>query len=280
MVESVKENGIIIPVIIRPLGDEIYEILSGHNRIQAAKIVGLETVPAIIREDLSDDEALLIVTETNLIQRSFTDLTHSERAVTLAMHHEAIKRQGKRTDIINEIENLLKNDENISNNEDFETFVPLEQKLNSREDTAQNYGLSSSSVARYLRINQLTDELKKRLDNGELTVRTAVDISYLPTEKQESLNSLLNNDVYKLDMKKSAQLRESSKSDKMSPQFIEDILSGIAIKKKNRASLPVQSLKIKGKILSKYFKPEDKPEEIEAELIEALEFFRAHKNAE
>ena len=277
MVESVKANGIIVPVIVRPLDEENYEILSGHNRIEAAKIVGLDTVPAIIREDLSNDEALLIVTETNLIQRSFTDLSHSERAVTLSMHHEAIKRQGKRTDIINEIENLLKNDKNLSSNADFATSDPVGQKLNSREKTAQNYGLGSTSVARYLRINQLTDELKARLDNGEFTVRTAVDISYLPTEEQNNLNTLLNKEVYKLDMKKATQLRELSERDKLSTQIIEDILSGVAFKKKNRGSLPVQSLRIGGKKLSKYFNSEQKPEEIEAELFEALEFFREHK---
>ena len=277
MVESVKENGIIIPIIIRPIDDEKYEILSGHNRVESAKIIGLETAPAIIRENLSDDEALLIVTETNLIQRSFADLSHSERAAALTVNHEAVKSQGKRTDLINEIENLLKNGRNISKDADIETSAQVARKLESREKIAQKYGLSKDAVARYLRINKLTDTLKTRLDNGEFGIVPAVDISYLPTEEQERLNTLLNKEVYKLDMKKAAQLREWSANDKLSSKSIEAILSGVALKKKNRGSLPVQSLKIGGKKLSKYFNSEQKPEEIEAELFEALEFFREHK---
>ena len=278
MISSIRENGVIIPIIVRSIDDKKYEILSGHNRVEAAKTAGLEVVPAVIREDLSDDEALLIVTETNLIQRSFADLAHSERAAALAARHETFKNQGRRTDIINEIENLLKTPENISNNADFKTFDQVGQKLSSREKTAQDYGLGGTSVARYLRINKLTAPLKNRLDNGEFGIVSAVDISYLQTEEQENLNGLLNNEAYRLNMKKAELLRELSEGAKLTSQDIEDILSGVAIKKRKRASLPVQSFKIKGKVLSKYFKPEQKPEDIEAEIIEALEFFREHKN--
>lgn len=277
MVASIKENGIIMPIIVRPIDDEKYEILSGHNRIEAAKAVGLEEAPAIIREDLTDDEALLIVTETNLRQRGFESLSHSEKAVVLTSHHEAIKNQGRRTDLINEIEILLNNDANISNNATSESFDQVGQKINSRSNVAQDYGLGSSSVARYLRINQLILPLKNRLDNGELGIVPAVDLSYLSYEEQDSLNEILKNSDYKLDMKKSKLLRISSKDNKLTSQMVKDILSGVATKKKNRASLPVQSIKIKGKILSKYFKPEQKPKEIEAQIIEAIEFFMKHK---
>jgi len=162
MVESIKASGIIMPIIVRPFDSDIYEILSGHNRFEAAKSVGLSNIPAIIREDLSDEEALLIVTETNLIQRSFADLSHSERAAALTVHHEAVKKQGKRTDLINEIENLLKNGDNISSNAGSETSAPLVPKLQAREKTAQNYSLNRGTVTRYLRIHQLTQKLKER----------------------------------------------------------------------------------------------------------------------
>ena len=88
----------------------------------------------------------MIVTETNLIQRSFADLSHSERAVTLAMHHEAIKHQGKRTDLINEIENLLKNPENISNNAENQTFPQVGEKLNNVVKLGEEYGLSKNLI--------------------------------------------------------------------------------------------------------------------------------------
>ena len=96
MVESIKEYGVITPLIVRPKEDGKYEILSGHNRANSAKIAGLTKVPVVIKEDLTDEEAMLIVTETNLIQRSFSELTHSEKARILTERHDAIKEQGRR----------------------------------------------------------------------------------------------------------------------------------------------------------------------------------------
>lgn len=110
MVKSIKEFGVIVPIIIRPIGTE-YEILSGHNRVNAAKKAGLLKVPVIIKDSLQDDEAMLIVTKTNLMQRSFSDMLHSERATALQQHHKALASQGKRTDILKEIETYLKADE-------------------------------------------------------------------------------------------------------------------------------------------------------------------------
>ena len=83
MVTSIKELGVILPVVVRPKDNDNYEILSGHNRVNAAKIAGLEKVPTVIKEGLSDEEANLIVTETNLLQRSFADLSYSESRVQL-----------------------------------------------------------------------------------------------------------------------------------------------------------------------------------------------------
>jgi ParB family chromosome partitioning protein len=280
MVESIKANGIIMPIILRPLDDDIYEILSGHNRVEAAKVAGLEIVPVIIRENLSDDEALLIVTETNLIQRSFTDLSHSERATSLTVHHEAVKNQGKRTDLINEIENLLKNSENISNDVAFLTSAQFVPKLEAREKTAQNYGLNRGTVTRYLRIhNNLSNLFNDMLDSGQIPFIAAVEISYLSNEHQSDLAKILSdNPELKIDIKKAELIRGFSEENKLNLKVIKDILSGIAVKKKNRASLPVQSLKIGGKKLSKYFKPEHTPEEIQAELFRALEYYRAREN--
>ena len=276
MCESIKENGILTPVIIRPADAGEYEILSGHNRTEAARAVGLEVVPAIIRDNLTDADAMLIVTETNLIQRSFTDLSHSERAVTLAMHHEAVKRQGKRTDLINEIENLLKNDENLSNNADFETSAQVVQKLSSRDKTANDYGLDRGAVARYLRINKLTDPLKMRLDNKEFGIVPAVEISYLSDEEQDSLNMLLDSPIYKVDMKKAAQLRECSAKKTLNTDDIEEILAGLAKKKKSNSN-KIPNITLKSKVLSAFYTPQDKPDEIEKEIITALKFYRENK---
>jgi ParB family chromosome partitioning protein len=218
---------------------------------------------------------MLIVTETNLIQRSFADLSHSERAVTLSMHHEAIKRQGKRTDLINEIENLLKNDGNPSNNADFVTSSQLANKSTTMYKVGQEYGLSKDSVARYLRINKLIIPLKKRLDSGEFGIVPAVEISYLSIDEQDKLNMLLDTPMYKLDMKKAAQLREFSEKKELTVNDIEEILAGAA-KKKSNINKP-QKFTLKPKILSEFFKPQDKPDEIEREIVTALKFYRDNK---
>ncbi|NLP00031.1 MAG: ParB N-terminal domain-containing protein, partial [Clostridiaceae bacterium] len=101
LVDSIREIGVILPVVVRPIKDGDYEILSGHNRVNAARIAGLDIVPAIIKEGLTEEEANLIVTETNLLQRSFSDLSHSERAIALKRHYDNIKEQSKKAQLKN-----------------------------------------------------------------------------------------------------------------------------------------------------------------------------------
>lgn len=279
MCESIKENGVLVPIIVRLLEDDsdIYEILSGHNRMKAAKAIGLEFIPAIIRDGLTDEEAMLIVTETNLIQRSFSDLSHSERAITLSSHHEAIKSQGKRTDRIKEIENLLKNHLNISENGDNQTFSQVGKKLNNVVKLGEDYGLSKNSIARYLRINKLIDALKIRLDNGEFGIVPAVEISYLSKEEQTTLNNILDENKYKVDIKKAEMLRDFSKNKKLTSDKTEKILSE-NLSKKQKSKSPA-SFKIKYNLYIKYFKENMKQDEVESIIDKALEkYFKDENN--
>jgi ParB family chromosome partitioning protein len=118
-------------------------------------LAGLKKVPVIVKHDLDEEEAKLIVTETNLVQRSFADLSHSERAVALHMHLEALKvsngGQGRRTDLLNEIENLA----NPNGNNESGTSAQVVPKMQSREVTAERYGLNRMNVTRYVRLNSL-----------------------------------------------------------------------------------------------------------------------------
>ena len=174
MVESIKEHGVLNPVIVRKMHYG-YEMLSGHNRQNAAKLAGLKEIPAIVKEGLSEAEAYVYVIETNLMQRSFTDLQISEKAAVLAERYDKVMSQGKRNDILAEIEKL-KGDGITSGHSD--------QKLWSRDGLASEYGLSSSSVARLLRVNQLISEIKAMLDAGEMQLLAAVQLSYLPEAGQ------------------------------------------------------------------------------------------------
>jgi len=110
MVESIKIHGVIQPIIVRPYSfiEGKYEILAGHNRVAASKAAGFKDIDAFIRKGLTDDEAMFIVTETNLIQRSFADLKHSERAAVLAAQYKLMKKTpGYRSDLMNEIKELI-----------------------------------------------------------------------------------------------------------------------------------------------------------------------------
>jgi ParB family chromosome partitioning protein len=277
LVRSVKELGVIVPIIVR-LKDKprnLYEILSGHNRVNAARLAELDSVPVIIKEGLTDEEAMLIVTETNLIQRSFADLTHSEKAIALKTHMDAIKAQGKRTDIINEINSLLKADEYC----DMRTPALKVPKLGSREMTALKYGLNRMTVTRYVKLNDLMPELLSRVDNGEIGLYPAVSLSYLTTDEQTELNSTLESTSYKVDMKKAEVLRRLSAEKKLTGEKMTAILSGELNKKPKPQTPP--PLKIKHKVYSKHFAKDITQKEMEEIIDKALtEYFNNHKKEE
>ena len=213
MVKSIKENGVLLPIIVRPIEDEKFEILSGHNRVTAVKEAGLTEIPAIVRDDLSNEEARLIVTETNLIQRSFADLRHSEKAAVLGVHYSALKQSGRHAELIKEVEEILS---------------PVGTSTNTIRGISGDYGLSKNTVARYLRINELIDELKARL-NGDgvgdkLSVRTAVSLSYLRKDEQEIVEKLLAGSLYHIDMRKATELRKVSGERELTKSDISRIL--------------------------------------------------------
>jgi len=167
MVESIKENGIITPIVARPIHDEKYEIISGHNRVNAAKLAGLSTVPCIIK-DIDDATAELEMIETNLRQR--TKLLPSEKAFAFKMRMEALKKQGKRSDILSE-----KWLEQTSES----TLCQFGTKLNSAEEIAENSDENTRNIFRYLRLTFLISNLLECIDNNELSLLAGVELSYL-----------------------------------------------------------------------------------------------------
>lgn len=282
MVESIKEHGVITPLIVRPLEDNKYEILSGHNRANAGKIAGLEKVPVVIKEGLTDEEAMLIVTETNLIQRSFSELSHSEKARILTERHNAIKEQGRRIDLgknlslekqrkinlINEIENLS-NTDGLHQNSDFGQFG---QNENTREKVANKYDLSPRNVARYLRIDTLIAELKYRLDIGEIPFMAGVDLSFLKEDEQEMVESILDDFGFKVDLRKSDVLKTLSKGRNFNYNKAHEILSGKYFDKPKASNKkPKFSSKFTKNIIEKYVTEERSLREVEKIAEELLE---------
>lgn len=266
MVRSIKELGIIVPVIVRKKGDN-YEILSGHNRVNAAKVAGLNKVPVSIKENIDDEEAILIVTETNLMQRSFSDMLFSERAAALSEHHKALTSQGKRTDLLKEIETMLKADEMKGK----ETSRLLGEKLTSADETGRSFNLSGRTVSRYLRICHLIKELKDRLDIEEIPFFAAVELSYLKEDEQNIIEDILTENKFRIDLKKSQALRDYSEKNKLDGETANSILSG-ELNKKAKPNKPA-TIKLKPKLISKYFKPEVKQPEIEEIIDKALKLY-------
>ena len=243
MVESLKENGVLSPIIVQPI-DNGYEILIGHNRWNASKIAGLPTVPAIIKEGLSEEDAEMYVIESNLIQRGFDNLKISEQAAVIAQRHNEMFSQGKRNDIIRELK--------ILNGEEDSTSRPVGEKLDTDDAISEQYGLSSRNVSRLVRINKLIDELKVFIDNGTLAIRSGVEISFLSEDTQHIVAEQAED--FKIDMKIAKQLRSSAdENGDIDTATIIRIITGTAeIKPK-----PV-SVKISNDIYSKYFTPDMK----------------------
>jgi ParB family chromosome partitioning protein len=270
MVKSIGDFGIIQPIIVRPYktDDKLFEILAGHNRWNVAIYLKLPEVPVNIMDGLNDEEAMLIVTETNLMQRSFADLSHSERALVLAKHHEALKSQGKRVDLIEEIKILLYADE-IS---DEETFRHSGEKLNSDTKTGMEYGLSGRSVSRYLRINKLNEDLKKMLDEERVSFLAGVELSYLSEDNQIYLVDILNNSKYKIDTKVACKLRQLQKLGKLNESTMEKVLPG-EVNAPPKVTNILKGVKLKPKVIKKYFNEKQTEKEVEEIIDKALDYY-------
>lgn len=175
MVESIKEHGILTTVIVRKMHYG-YEMLAGHNRQNAGKLAGLKEIPAIVKENLPDNEAYVYVIETNLMQRSFTDLSVSEKAAVLAERYDKVLYQRKRDEIITELKELECGSDKGGHD------VHLSKN---RDSLGDEYGLPGRHVARLMRVNQTIPEIKELLDKGEMQLTAAVQLSYLPEQGQK-----------------------------------------------------------------------------------------------
>ena len=292
MIESIEANGILIPLLVRPLpttdnSEQHYEVLAGHNRLESGKIAGLSEVPCIIKEGLTDEEAHLIVTESNLVQRSFSDLSHSERAEALATHYNAIKHQGKRTDLIREVEALINGEitdnSEIAHDSEDETNTLTGNK--SIEVTGEKYGLSRNSVARYIRLNDLIPEIKEYLDSEELSIRAGVALSYLNKKRQQIVYENMQKWQKCPSMKQAEELKrlnakytaDTEMGDEAFPLHCTDLLLGLNAYAKEQKPQKTIKLNLKRSEVQSYFKEDDTEETIQETILEALQFFHQHR---
>lgn len=239
-VQSIREHGILLPLIARPMPDGKYEIVSGHRRSHAGKLAGLETVPVIVRE-LDDDAAVILMVDSNL-QRE--NILPSERAFAFKMKLEAMKHQGQRADL---------------------TSGQVGQKLKwSVAMVANQSGDSIKQVQRYIRLTELLPELLDLVDERKLAFNSAVEVSYLNPEEQGWLAETIDSEQSTPSLSQAQRLKRFSQDGKLTEDMVLAIMS--EQKKPETERVVLQSRQI-----SQYFSPSATPKEMETSILSMLD---------
>ena len=274
LVESISENGVLVPAIVRKIEPDEngfeYEMLAGHNRQNAASLAHRE-LPCIVKENLSDHDAWIYVIETNVLQRSFSEMLPSEKAAVLALRYSKMICQGRRNDIIEELKRLENPDEIREN----KTCGIDCHKSRSRDVVGAEYNLKGRAVANYLRINELSVALKIRIDDGEFTIAAAVQLSYLEQAEQQMVEAVLSESEYKVNESKAVLLREYT--GKLTPERTGQILSGEFSRKPKKST--AAAFKVRPAIYKKYFTASITQKEFDSIVDEALALYFARKEA-
>lgn len=245
LVESIKERGIITPVMLRQKPDGRYEIVSGHRRTKACELAGLTTVKAEIKE-LSRDEAIILMVESNL-QR--TTILPSEKAFSYKMRLEAMNRQGQRTDL---------------------TSRPVVEKLDSAESVGTAQGDSGRQVQRYIRLTHLIEPLLDLVDSGKIAFRPAVELSYLTEGEQNSLLDSINSEQSTPSLAQALKMKEFSQNGRLNADVILSIMCEQKPNQKEKISFQSERLK---PFIPKNFTAK----QAEDYVIKALEYYHRYQ---
>ena len=242
MVESVKEHGVLMPALVRPKPEGGYEMVAGHRRKMASELAGKENMPCLVR-NLSDDEAVLIMVDSNL-QRE--EVLPSEKAFAYKMKLEAMKRQGRRTDL---------------------TSVPVEPKFRSNAELAKNSEDSITQIKRYIRLTELVLPILDMVDEGKIAMRPAVELSYLSKEQQEQLYDAMKMEDCTPSHAQAIKMRQFSEKGTLNP----DVILSIMIEEKPNQA---EQFKMPKKRIEKYFPKGTPSKKMEETIIRALELLR------
>ena len=252
LVESIKVNGVLSPVLIRPTGMDTYEMISGHRRLHAAQLAGLTAIPSIIRE-MTDDEAVIAMVDAN-IQRE--ELLPSEKGYAFKMKLEAIKHQGERADLT-----CAQNGHKYDG-------------MKSRDVVAESAGVSKNQVSRYIRLTELIPDLLEYVDLKRIPVTSGVEISYLDKEIQKWLFEYIrDNGLVK--PKQIALLREACKTGIMTEGKLIAILND-----SQPGRTPSTKNLISEKKLRKYFPANYTEEDMRSVIVKLLEQWSQGKESE
>lgn len=249
MVDSVKEYGVMTPAIVRPRRDGGYEIVAGHRRCHASQRAGVDTMPCIVRE-LDDDTAIILMVDSNC-QREH--ILPSEKAKAYQMKLEAIKRQGRRSDL---------------------TSGQVVQKL-SVEKVANESGDGYKTVQRFIRLNNLSPDLMQLVDDGRLKTTPAVELSYLTPEEQEEFLSYMEEEGCTPSLSQAQKLKAASKESVLTKDTIHEIMSARSPSVKPREP----QLTIAVSKVERYFPKGFTSDQMQNLIVKLLEnYYRSHQH--
>ena len=245
LIESVQQHGVITPIIVRQKEDGRYETAAGHRRRMASEINGLSTIPAEVRE-MTRDEAIIIMCESNL-QRS--KILPSEKAYSYKMRLEAMKRQGRRTDL---------------------TSAPVEPKLRSNEELAQKSDDSRAQIQRYIRLTNLTPALLDMVDEGRIAFRPAVELSYLTEPEQADLLETISYEDATPSLAQAIKMKEFSREGRLNADVILSIMCEQKPNQKEKITFHTEKLR-------PYLPKNINPKQTEEYILKALEYYQRYR---
>ena len=239
LMESIKEYGVIVPILVRPNpieGEAKYEIVSGHRRFEACKRLGIEDIPAIVR-NLDDDEAILVMVDSNLHREQ---LLPSEKAFAYKMKFDALKRQGARSDLTSE---------------------QVAPKL-STEIIAEQENTSKDTIKRYIRLTKLIKPLLDLVDEGKIALTPAEKLSYLKEEEQRALAELIQDYEATPSLSQAVKLKEMSAMQLLDADMMFEVMSRPKPNQKETLKLDLESLRT--------FFPDCTPKDMESAILRIL----------
>lgn len=259
LVESVKQYGVLSPALVRLKPEGGYEMIAGHRRRYASEIAEKKEIPCIIRE-LSDEEATIIMVDSNLQRET---ILPSEKAFAYKMKLDAMKRQGKRTDLTSE---------------------PLAWKLKGKESAeilGEQVGESKDQIRRYIRLTTLIPELLDLVDNAvlkekdklQIALRPAVELSYLSKEEQTALYDTIESEDCTPSHAQAIKMRQFSEQGRLSEDVIFSILSEEKGNQKESFRMPKERI-------SKFFPPGTSAKKVEDTIVKALELYRKRERSQ
>ena len=237
--DSVRQYGILVPAIARPDPEGGYELVAGHRRHRASELAEKETMPVIVR-DLDDDAATIIMVDSNLQRES---LLPSERAFAYKMKLEAMKHQGARGDL---------------------TSSQVGTKLRTDETVAQGFGIGKTTVQRYIRLTELIPPILQMVDEGQIALTPAVELSFLKKDEQENLRITMESEDATPSLSQTQRMKKLSQMGRLDMDTI------FAIMTEEKANQR-ETVKIGMDKLRKYFPRGTTPKQIEDTILRLLE---------